>query len=87
MDSNEKKSKRPRIGARPIPADGGDVRPAPQSAAPAEEGGNAATEQNAYRPGGYQPRQGGYQPRQGGYQPRPYNNQVGYQPRQQGGYG
>ena len=92
MDSNEKKNKRPRIGARPVSAENPEMRhtptsPAPQQDSSSSEGGHTDTPHTGYQ-GGYQPRQqGGYQPRQysqnrpGGYQPR----QGGYQPRQ-GGY-
>ncbi|MCM1521095.1 MAG: pseudouridine synthase [Muribaculaceae bacterium] len=100
MDSNEKKGKRPRIGARPISAENPEMRQTTSqsdfntsssqdsSEEPRQRTGYQPR-QNGYTQGGYQPRQGGYQPRQGGYQPRQnggYNRQGGYQPRQQGGY-
>ena len=85
MDSNnpnEKKGKRPRIGARPVSAENADVRPSTPSAS---SDGNEQDARQSYSSTGYQPRQQGgyqprpYQPRQGGYQPRPYQ-QGGYRP-------
>ncbi len=95
MDSNEKKSKRPRIGARPISAENPEMRHTTTSSSTGSdytpgtsaEGGDES--RTGYQQTGYQPRQTGYQPRQTGYQPRQqggYNRQGGYQPRQQGGY-
>ncbi|MCM1163596.1 MAG: RNA-binding S4 domain-containing protein [Muribaculaceae bacterium] len=92
MESNEKKGKRPRIGARPISAENPEMR---QSTSQTDYNTNQSTEagdESRQQPSGYQPRQGGYNQnynRQGGYQPRQqggYNRQSGYQPRQQGGY-
>ena len=102
MESNEKKSKRPRIGVS-APMSSENFQPANDysgkenfgnpASADNQNGSEAQGEQH-----GYQPRQGGYQPRQyqqGGYQQRPYNNnrqQWGYQQRpygnrqHQGGY-
>mgnify|MGYP000482516406 CR=1 FL=1 len=81
MESNEKKSKRPRIGVS-APMSSENFQPANDysgkenfgnpASADNQNGSEAQGEQH-----GYQPRQGGYQPRQyqqGGYQQRPYNN-------------
>lgn len=87
MDSNEKKGKRPRIGARPVSADtrepGADSRSNDFDSA--ARGDNDAPQHRSYnQQGGYQPRREGYQPRQTGYQPRQngYNNRYN----QGGGY-
>ena len=93
MDSNEKKSKRPRIGemrtnlpeASSTDSQTSRHEDLAASGAP-ERSYNTGDYQSYQRPRNTysQPRQGGYQPRQGGYQPR-YNqggyNQGGYQPR------
>ncbi|MCM1337387.1 MAG: rRNA pseudouridine synthase [Candidatus Amulumruptor caecigallinarius] len=96
MESNEKKSKRPRITTAPggVPGEYAGEHTentyAPRTDHSAEgtdaqsdaQGGYHRNYNSQYRQGGYQPRQqGGYQQRQGGYQQR----QGGYQPRQ-GGY-
>ena len=95
MDSNEKKSKRPRIGARPISAENPEMRHTTTSSStgsdytPGTSAEGSDESRTGYQQTGYQPRQTGYQPRQTGYQPRQqggYNRQGGYQPRQQGGY-
>lgn len=75
MDSNEKKSKRPRIGELRSSAD--SFEPAASNAAENHAGGSDSSE---YKHEGYTPRQGGYNNRQGGYNNR-YNNN-GYTPRQ-----
>ncbi|MDE6174695.1 MAG: hypothetical protein K2F88_03935, partial [Duncaniella sp.] len=81
MDSNEKKSKRPRIGVRPINSDSVENR----SDFSSQEGGHEGQERhqasygnNTYgnnRP--YQPRPYNNN-RQGGYNNNRYNNQGGY---------
>ncbi len=97
MDSNEKKGKRPRIGARPYTVDSHDGGVRDNSSndyASSAESNSEGQSQNTYSSQSYGDRQQRpYQPRnnynrQGGYQPRNnYNRQQGgYQPRQQGGY-
>ena len=93
-NSNDKKTKRPRIGeSRPA---AGDMPTEQRNSYTTTDSTSDQTAPDYHQGGtGYRPRQqGGYQPRynQGGYQPR-YNNQGGYrqqqggyQPRQQGGY-
>ena len=101
MESNEKKSKRPRIGvSAPMSSDnfqsandftGKENFSNSTSNDRQNDSEGQSEQQGGYQPRQYQPRQ--YQPRQyqqGGYQPRPYNNnrqqgEGGYQPRQ-GGY-
>ncbi len=100
MESNEKKSKRPRIGvSAPMSSDNfqsaNDFNGKENFSNSSSNDRQNDSEGQSEQQGGYQPRQyqqgeGGYQPRQGGYQPRPYNNnrqqgEGGYQPRQ-GGY-
>ena len=84
-NSNDKKTKRPRIGeSRPA---AGDMPTEQRNSYTTPDSASDQTAPDYHQGGtGYRPRQqGGYQPRynQGGYQPR-YNNQGGY--RQQGGY-
>ncbi|WP_290377025.1 pseudouridine synthase [Paramuribaculum intestinale] len=84
-NSNDKKTKRPRIGeSRPA---AGDMPTEQRNSYTTTDSTSDQTAPDYHQGGtGYRPRQqGGYQPRynQGGYQPR-YNNQSGY--RQQGGY-
>ncbi len=84
-NSNDKKTKRPRIGeSRPA---AGDMPTEQRNSYTTTDSTSDQTAPDYHQGGtGYRPRQqGGYQPRynQGGYQPR-YNNQGGY--RQQGGY-
>ncbi len=95
MESNENKTRRPRINmTRPLSTDDSahsadsNIQSADTTASDSgetrPEGNYQPRHYNNYHQNGdYQPRQqGGYQPRQGGYQPR---QQGGYQPRQ-GGY-
>ena len=99
MESNEKKSKRPRIGvSAPMSSDNfqsaNDFKGKENFSNSSSNDRQNDSEGQSEQQGGYQPRQ--YQPRQyqqGGYQQRPYGNrqQGGYQPRpygnrQQGGY-
>ncbi|MCM1029482.1 MAG: RNA-binding S4 domain-containing protein [Pseudoflavonifractor sp.] len=81
QNPNDKKSKRPRIGERPIIVSDAT-----------ENQGATSADQQSYQPRPYQQRpyqprygQGGYQPRynqgQGGFQPRYNQGQGGYQPR------
>lgn len=102
MESNEKKSKRPRIGVAAPMSSGSTFQSSNDfngkegfSNSSSTERQNESDGQAEQQQGGYQPRQ--YQPRQyqqGGYQPRPYGNRQpgGYQPRpygnrqHQGGY-
>ena len=98
MDSNEKKGKRPRIGARPYTADSHDgVRDnSSNDYAPSAEGNAEGQSQSSYGSQSYGERQQRpYQPRpynnnrQGGYQNNRYGNQGGYQNNRygnQGGY-
>ena len=95
MDSNEKKGKRPRIGARPYTVDSHDGGVRDNSSndyASSAESNSEGQSQNTYSSQSYGDRQQRpYQPRnnynrQGGYQNNRYGNQGGYQPRQQGGY-
>ena len=84
-NSNDKKTKRPRIGeSRPV---AGDMPTEQRNSYTTPDSASDQTAPDYHQGGtGYRPsQQGGYQPRynQGGYQPR-YNNQGGY--RQQGGY-
>ena len=100
MDSNEKKGKRPRIGARPYSSDShdngrenvsGDFAPSTENNAEGQHEqhntyGGQAYGDRPQRP--YQPRNN-YNNRQGGYQNNRYNNQGGYQNNRygnQGGY-
>lgn len=95
MESNEKKSKRPRIGVS-APMSSENFQPANDYSGkenfgnPASADNQNGSEAQGEQQGGYPPRQGGYQPRQyqqGGYQQRPYNNnrqQWGYQQRPYG---
>ena len=82
MDSNEKKSKRPRIGARPVNSDGAENRSENHDFTPRDENQHADSQERG------QSQYGSYGNRQ--YQPRPYNNnrQGGYNNRynNQGGY-
>ena len=92
METNDKKPKRPRIGARPVSSDSEMRRddlntPTPSSygqrPALADESQDQSTDRRSYNPNfAPRPRQN-YQPRP--YQPRPYQNnnrqQGGYQPR------
>ncbi len=97
MDSNEKKGKRPRIGARPVSAANHDSH-STDFEQTAQEGGAQQEQHRSYGNQGYNPnrsyqqrpynnRQGGYQGgnryNQGGYQNNRYNNnrQGGYQQR------
>ena len=99
MESNEKKSKRPRIGvSAPMSSDNfqsaNDFNGKENFSNSSSNDRQNDSEGQSEQQGGYQPRQ--YQPRQyqqGGYQQRPYGNrqQGGYQQRpygnrQQGGY-
>ena len=99
MESNEKKSKRPRIGvSAPMSSDNfqsaSDFNGKENFSNSSSNDHQAEYDGQSEQQGGYQPRQ--YQPRQyqqGGYQQRPYGNrqQGGYQQRpygnrQQGGY-
>ena len=100
MESNEKKSKRPRIGvSAPMLSDNfqsaNDFNGKENFSNSSSNDRQNDSEGQSEQQGGYQPRQ--YQPRQyqqGGYQQRPYGNrqQGGYQQRpygnrqQQGGY-
>ncbi len=99
MESNEKKSKRPRIGvSAPMSSDNfqsaSDFNGKENFSNSSSNDHQAESDGQSEQQGGYQPRQ--YQPRQyqqGGYQQRPYGNrqQGGYQQRpygnrQQGGY-
>ncbi|MDE5692306.1 MAG: hypothetical protein K2I09_00115, partial [Duncaniella sp.] len=99
MDSNEKKGKRPRIGARPYTVDShdGGVRDNSSNdyAASSAEGNAEGQSQSSYSSQSYGDRQQRpYQPRnnynrQGGYQNNRYGNQGGYQNNRygnQGGY-
>ena len=96
MDSNEKKTKRPRIGemrsnAIDTPESSTSMTRKDDSGSSAQSTGDsqayAAGSRQDYsrpqRPYNMQPRQGGYQSRQGGYQPRQGGYQGGYQPRYQ----
>ena len=74
MDSNEKKSKRPRIGVRPVNSDSADNR-SENSDFNAQEGGRNTDSQERHQ--GSFNSYGNNRP----YQPRPYNNN------RQGGYG
>ncbi len=90
MDSNEKKGKRPRIGARPISAANMDSHTTSDFEQTSKEGsqqehrsyGNQGYNSNRpYQQRPYNNRQGGYQNnrynnRQGGYQQRPYAPQT-----------
>ncbi|MCM1505380.1 MAG: RNA-binding S4 domain-containing protein [Muribaculum sp.] len=87
MDSNEKKSKRPRIGMRPVNQDGADHRPETNDFN-SPDGGVQRTDGQQERHQGSYGNSYGNRP----YQPRPYNNnrQGGYNNRynnNQGGYG
>ncbi len=98
MDSNEKKGKRPRIGARPYTVDSHDGGVRDNSSndyAASAEGNSEGQSQNTYSSQSYGDRQQRpYQPRnnynrQGGYQNNRYGNQGGYQNNRygyQGGY-
>ncbi|MEZ3563410.1 MAG: RNA-binding S4 domain-containing protein, partial [Duncaniella sp.] len=98
MDSNEKKGKRPRIGARPYTVDSHDGGVRDNSSndyASSAESNSEGQSQNTYSSQSYGDRQQRpYQPRnnynrQGGYQNNRYGNQGGYQNNRygnQGGY-
>ena len=98
MDSNEKKGKRPRIGARPYTVDSHDGGVRDNSSndyASSAESNSEGQSQNTYCSQSYGDRQQRpYQPRnnynrQGGYQNNRYGNQGGYQNNRygnQGGY-
>ncbi len=88
MDSNEKKGKRPRIGARPYTVDSHDGGVRDNSSndyASSAESNSEGQSQNTYSSQSYGDRQQRpYQPRnnynrQGGYQNNRYGNQGGYQ--------
>lgn len=74
MDSNEKKSKRPRIGVRPVNSDSAENR-SENSDFNTQEGGHYSESQERHQ--GTYNSYGNNRP----YQPRPYNNN------RQGGYG
>ncbi len=99
MDSNEKKGKRPRIGARPYPVDshdgGRDNNSSSDFTPSSEAGADGQQHTSSYGSQSYGDRpQRPYQPRnnynrQGGYQNNRYGNQGGYQNNRygnQGGY-